>query len=143
MFVVVSTFLCKAGREYNKYRKVGFVNKKSRVNDWLKVNRLQLPLPNSQSNSATDSIPDSDEKVNRKSKNATDRAADIADHDGSASVEKQHISQPTNAETLIRTPEARSSMDTVSTDIVTDPAEKVNIFSNFLMSTMRISVVCD
>jgi len=30
---------------------------KSRVNNWLKVNRLQLPLPNSQSNSAANSIP--------------------------------------------------------------------------------------
>lgn len=59
-------------------------------------------------------------------RSATDRAADIADHDGSASVEKQHISQPTNAEALIRTPEARSSMDTVPTDSITDPAENVN-----------------
>ena len=59
-------------------------------------------------------------------RSATDRAADIADHDGSASVEKQHISQPTNAEALIRTPEARSSMETVPTDSITDPAENVN-----------------
>lgn len=59
-------------------------------------------------------------------RSATDRAADIADHDGSASVEKQHTSQPTNAEALIRTPEARSSMDTVPTDSITDPAENVN-----------------
>ena len=59
-------------------------------------------------------------------RSATDRAADIADHDGSASVEKQHISQPTNAEALIRTPEARSSMDTVPTDSITDSAENVN-----------------
>ena len=63
--MIVLSFLCKAGRDYNKYRKVRFVNKKSRVNDWLKVNRLQLPLPNAQSNSATDSIPDPAEKVNR------------------------------------------------------------------------------
>ena len=39
---------------------------------------------------------------------------------------EQHISQPTNAEALIRTPEARSSMDTVPTDSITDPAETVN-----------------
>jgi hypothetical protein len=39
---------------------------------------------------------------------------------------EQHISQPTNAEALIRTPEARSSMDTVPTDSITDPAKKVN-----------------
>ena len=39
---------------------------------------------------------------------------------------EQHISQPTNAEALIRTPEARSSMDTVPTDSITDPAENVN-----------------
>ena len=42
---------------------------KSRVDDWLKVNRLQLPLPNAQSNSATNSIPEKSENVNRKSKN--------------------------------------------------------------------------
>lgn len=39
---------------------------------------------------------------------------------------EQHISQPTNAEALIRTPEARSSMDTVPTDSITDSAENVN-----------------
>ena len=42
---------------------------KSRVNDWLKVNRLQLPLPNTQSNSATDSIPENSQNVNSISEN--------------------------------------------------------------------------
>ena len=37
---------------------------KSRVNNWLKVNRLQLPLPNSQSNSAANSIPQAATKNN-------------------------------------------------------------------------------
>ena len=41
---------------------------KNRVNDWLKVNRLQLPLPNSQSDSANNSITDSTEKVNSETK---------------------------------------------------------------------------
>ena len=59
-------------------------------------------------------------------RSANDRAADIADHDGSASVEKQHISQPTNAEALIRTPEARSSMNTVPMNSIPDFGEKVN-----------------
>ena len=36
------------------------------MKDWLKVNRLQLPLPNSQSNSAIDSIPENGENVNRE-----------------------------------------------------------------------------
>lgn len=39
---------------------------------------------------------------------------------------EQHISQPTNAEALIRTPEARSSMDTVPTNSISDSAENVN-----------------
>ncbi len=48
--------------------KIRFVNKnKSRVDDWLKVNRLQLPLPNSQSDSATNSISENPENVNTKS----------------------------------------------------------------------------
>ena len=41
---------------------------KSRVDDWLKVNRLQLPLPSSQSDSAINSIPNSTEKVNSETK---------------------------------------------------------------------------
>ena len=49
---------------------IRYVNKnKSRVDDWLKVNRLQLPLPNSQSNSATNSITQNAQKVNRNAKN--------------------------------------------------------------------------
>ena len=44
---------------------IRYVNEnKNRVNDWLKVNRLQLPLPNSQSDSVIVSIADSTEKVN-------------------------------------------------------------------------------
>lgn len=39
---------------------------------------------------------------------------------------EQHISQPTNAEALIRTPEARSSMDAVPKNIINDPSEDVN-----------------
>ena len=42
---------------------------KSRVNNWLKVNRLQLPLPNTQSNSAINSIPENHKKVNRNERN--------------------------------------------------------------------------
>ncbi len=45
--------------------KIIYVDKNSdRVANWLKVNRLQLPLPNQQSNSVNNSIPDSAEKVN-------------------------------------------------------------------------------
>ena len=52
---------------------IRFVNEnESRVNDWLKVNRLQLPLPNSQSNSATYIIPENTEKVNRNSEKVSD-----------------------------------------------------------------------
>ena len=58
---------------------------KSRVDNWLKVNRLQLPLPNSQLNSATYSIPDSAEKSNTLSeknsssaKNPVVRSYDLA-----------------------------------------------------------------
>ena len=44
---------------------IRFINEnKIRVNDWLKVNRLQLPLPNSQSDSVTYSLPQDSEKVN-------------------------------------------------------------------------------
>ena len=44
---------------------VRYINEnKSRVDDWLKVNRLQLPLPNSQSNSAANSIPQAATKNN-------------------------------------------------------------------------------
>ena len=43
---------------------------KNRVNDWLKVNRLQLPLPNAQSNSADNIIPDSEGNVNNKKREA-------------------------------------------------------------------------
>ena len=39
---------------------------------------------------------------------------------------EQHISQPTNAEALIRTPEAGSSLNTVPSDSITENAEKVN-----------------
>lgn len=39
---------------------------KSRVDDWLKVNRLQLPLPNSQSDSAVNSIPKTSEHAKSK-----------------------------------------------------------------------------
>ena len=46
---------------------------KSRVNDWLKVNRLQLPLPNSQSNSATNSIiPENSQKINTLGKKSAE-----------------------------------------------------------------------
>ena len=49
--------------------KVRFVHQnESRVNDWLKVNRLQLPLPNSQSNSANNSITENVAEVNPQSK---------------------------------------------------------------------------
>lgn len=42
----------------------GYTNEnKSRVNDWLKVNRLQLPLPNSQSPAFNNSIHQSSENV--------------------------------------------------------------------------------
>ena len=37
---------------------------KNRVNEWLKVNRLQLPLPNSHSNSVNTIIADNSEKSN-------------------------------------------------------------------------------
>ena len=37
---------------------------KNRVDEWLKVNRLQLPLPNHHTNPATDSIPETTEKIN-------------------------------------------------------------------------------
>ena len=47
---------------------------KNRVSDWLKVNRLQLPLPNSQSNSATNSILDSAEKSNTISENSSENS---------------------------------------------------------------------
>ena len=47
----------------------------SRVNDWLKVNRLRLPLPNTKSNSAsTNSIPDSPEKSNPSEKKSSEKA---------------------------------------------------------------------
>lgn len=46
---------------------IRYVNEnKNRVEAWLKVNRLQLPLPNSQADSANNSIPQNVKKVNRK-----------------------------------------------------------------------------
>ena len=65
---------------------IRFVNEnKSRVNDWLKVNRLQLPLPNSQSNSATNSIPQNSEKVNRNSEK-TDKSFALPDNEVTRSI---------------------------------------------------------
>ena len=53
-----------------KALKVNINENKSRVNNWLKVNRLQLPLPNTQSNSAINSIPEKPEKVNINERNS-------------------------------------------------------------------------
>ena len=49
---------------------------KSRVENWLKVNRLQLPLPNTQLNSTVNSIPDSEEKVNTSVNNSEKNNSD-------------------------------------------------------------------
>ena len=65
---------------------IRFINEnKSRVNDWLKVNRLQLPLPNSQSNSATNSIPQNAEKVNRNLEK-TDKSFALPDNEVTQSI---------------------------------------------------------
>ena len=57
---------------------IRFLDKKeSRVENWLKVNRLQLPLPNTQLNSAsTYSISNPKEKVNISEKNISLRDLD-------------------------------------------------------------------
>ncbi len=56
---------------------IRFVNEnKNRVNDWLKVNRLQLPLPNSQSDSGTISIPQSTEKSNSFSEKTSENSSE-------------------------------------------------------------------
>ncbi len=55
--------------------KIRYVDKnKSRVNEWLKVNRLQLPLPNSQSLSADISISQTSEKINPSDKKTSNDA---------------------------------------------------------------------
>lgn len=67
---VASAYARKDTQNLLNSSNVRYINEnKSRVDDWLKVNRLQLPLPNSQSNSATNSIPDSNANVNSNSKN--------------------------------------------------------------------------
>lgn len=45
---------------------------KSRANNWLKVNRLQLPFPNTQYGSATNSIDQNSEKINTFDENNLD-----------------------------------------------------------------------
>ena len=56
---------------------IRFVNEnKNRVNDWLKVNRLQLPLPNTQSDSGTISIPQTAEKSNSFSEKTSENSSE-------------------------------------------------------------------
>ena len=48
---------------------------KNRVNEWLKVNRLQLPLPNSHSDSATDIIAENAKNVKGIDKNSSGKSS--------------------------------------------------------------------
>ncbi|MBQ9797855.1 MAG: hypothetical protein IJW50_09060 [Clostridia bacterium] len=61
---------------------------KNRVNDWLKVNRLQLPLPNSQSDSVNNSITDKTQNVNGNGKNNSGKVSYSLKNDRAATVRK-------------------------------------------------------
>ena len=61
---------------------------KSRVNDWLKVNRLQLPLPNAQSDSAsTPIIPGSSEKSNTSEKDSSKKRFALSEGSDASTTE--------------------------------------------------------
>lgn len=67
---VASAYARKNTQNMINTSNIRFINEnESRVNDWLKVNRLQLPLPNSQSPAFKDSIHQKSDNVNRKKKN--------------------------------------------------------------------------
>ena len=79
--------------------KILYVDKnRSRVEDWLKVNRLQLPLPSSQSDSASeDSISHSPEKSNTSEENSPKSSL------GPDSVPVEERGTPKKAEEYVET----------------------------------------
>lgn len=92
-----------------------YVNEnKNRVNDWLKVNRLQLPLPNSQSDSANNSITDSKEKVNSETKFSYKAPAESKVYKQIAEWEKLKVYEKADAEKMLYT--ILSDVMTVSED---------------------------
>lgn len=69
---------------------IRFVNKnESRVNDWLSVNRLQLPLPSSQSDSANNSVSQDRQNVNSNDKNS--KKYDLAEKQASGKKTQREL----------------------------------------------------
>ena len=95
---------------------IRYVNEnKSRVDDWLKVNRLQLPLPNSQSDSAvekeqellsTNSISENSENVNRESEKSFSKFSDRYTYDSLVSKPDMKVTRIDES----KTPKSRADI---------------------------------
>lgn len=99
---VASAYARKNTQNMINTSNIRFINEnESRVNDWLKVNRLQLPLPNSQSPAFKDSIHQKSENVKGKSEIGKNTRFSIQIGDESVSTKGRYRLE-TDSETLIR-----------------------------------------
>lgn len=112
--------IIKVASAYSKSNTQNFINNskilytdknKSRLSDWLNVNRLQLPL-RSRSESALNEA-------------STKRTAEIAAREDNASVRNQHISPPSDVQTPNPTSETVGSMNAVSNNSIHQKSENV------------------
>lgn len=99
---VASAYARKNTQNMINTSNIRFINEnESRVNDWLKVNRLQLPLPNSQSPAFKDSIHQKSENVKGKSEIGKNTRFSIQIGDEGVSTKGRYRLE-TDSETLIR-----------------------------------------
>lgn len=112
--------IIKVASAYSKSNTQNFINNskilytdknKSRLSDWLNVNRLQLPL-RSRSESALNEA-------------STERAAESATRGDNASVRNQHISPPSDVQAPNPTSKTVGSMNAVSNNSIHQKAENV------------------
>ena len=112
--------IIKVASAYSKSNTQNFINNskilytdknKSRLSDWLNVNRLQLPL-RSRSESALNEA-------------STDRAAESATRWDNASVRNQHISPPSDVQAPNPTSKTVGSMNAVSDNSIHQKSENV------------------
>ena len=112
--------IIKVASAYSKSNTQNFINNskilytdknKSRLSDWLNVNRLQLPL-RSRSESALNEA-------------STDRAAESATRWDNASVRNQHISPPSDVQAPNPTSKTVGSMNAVSDNSIHQNSENV------------------
>lgn len=102
--------IIKVASAYSKSNTQNFINNskilytdknKSRLSDWLNVNRLQLPLRSRSESAPTDSIHQKSENVNGKSKNGENTRFSIQIGDEGVSTKGRYRLE-TDSETLLR-----------------------------------------